>query len=141
MKQLAAFGRPLLLHLGMDYELVYLCLFLALALWGSPLWPCGPMAWTGLAFTASFIEIALPKIAFWEEEYYLAHCTVGEVIALPPGLKSVTDKMSEVRMCVCMSVCLCACVLARAPLHEKMHVRWCVHWNVLGCGRGEDATC
>ena len=44
------------------------------------------MTWTGLAFTASLTEIALPKNAFWEEEYYLAHCTVGEVIALPPGL-------------------------------------------------------
>ena len=24
------------------------------------------------------------KVAFWEEEGYLAHCTVGEVTALPP---------------------------------------------------------
>ena len=45
------------------------------------------MTWTGLAFTASLTEIALPKNAFWEEEYYLAHCTVGEVIALPPGFE------------------------------------------------------
>ena len=56
--------------------------------------PCGPMTWTGLAFTASLTEIALPKNAFWEEEYYLAHCTVGEVIALPPGFKIVIDKIS-----------------------------------------------
>ena len=74
------------------------------------------MTWTGLAFTASLTEIALPKNVFWEEEYYLAHCTVGEVIALPPGLKSVIDKIAEVRMCVyaCVSVCMCACSCAIA---------------------------
>ena len=31
------------------------------------------MTWTGLAFKASLTEIALPKNAFWEGEYYLAH--------------------------------------------------------------------
>ena len=75
------------------------------------------MTWTGLAFTASLTEIALPKNAFWEEEYYLAHCTVGEVIALPPGLKSVIDKISEVRMCVCLCVSVHVCLgpLALSP--------------------------
>ena len=28
------------------------------------------------------------KIVFWEEEYCLAHCTVGEVITLPPGMEN-----------------------------------------------------
>ena len=27
----------------------------------------------------------LRRIAFWEEEGCLAHCTVGEVTSLPPG--------------------------------------------------------
>ena len=118
-----------------SYELLCVCVCSSrLLFWGSPLSPCGPMTWTGLAFTASLTEIALPKNAFWEEEYYLAHCTVGEVIALPPGLKRVTDKISEVPVCACLCVCVPVCLLVRHCMKRCMCDGVCIGmcWDVGG---------
>ena len=118
-----------------SYELLCVCVCSSrLLFWGSPLSPCGPMTWTGLAFTASLTEIALPKNAFWEEEYYLAHCTVGEVIALPPGLKRVTDKISEVPVCACLCVCVPVYLLVRHCMKRCMCDGVCIGmcWDVGG---------
>ena len=45
---------------------------------------------TATTIRATTQKASSSKYALWEEEGFLAHCSVGQIIPLPPGIKFVT---------------------------------------------------